>query len=218
MDWKRVLAYISGSVDQELLLRNEYLIAENRIVRKQIKGRLLLTDGERNSLAEIGKRLGRKALQQVANIVKPETILKWHRTMIARTFDGSRKRTSPGRPGTEGDLEALIVRLAKENRTWGYDRIAGALANLGYTVSDRAAGNILKRHGLAPAPERKKTRTGKEFIRTHRALLAATDFFTMEVWTAFGLKTFNIFFFMRISAREIHLAGITAHPNESGMT
>jgi putative transposase len=214
VDWKRLLAYISGSIDQELLLRNEYLVTENRILRNQLKGRLRLTDGERKTLAEIGTRLGKKALEEVANIVRPETILRWHRALIARKFDGSKKRTAPGRPGTEAALEALIVRLAKENRRWGYDRIVGALANLGYRVSDQTVGNILKRHGLAPAPERAKTTAWKDFIRTHRDLLAATDFFTAEVWTACGLTTYYILFFIRISTREIHVAGITPHPNQ----
>ncbi len=74
MDWKKLLAYISGSVDEQLLLRNEYLVTENRVLRAQIEGRLKLTDAERKTLAEIGKRLGKKALEEVASIVKPETI------------------------------------------------------------------------------------------------------------------------------------------------
>ena len=98
MDWKTMLAYISGSVDEELLLRNEYLVAENRILRNQIKGRLRLTDGERRTLAEIGKRLGKQALEVVANIVKPETLLGWHRRLVAKKFDGSKNRQYPGRP------------------------------------------------------------------------------------------------------------------------
>ncbi len=95
MDWKRLLAYISGSVDDALLLRNEYLVTENRILRAQIKGRLKLTDGERKTLAEIGKKLGKKALEEVVNIVKPETILAWHRRLVAKKFDGSKKRKYP---------------------------------------------------------------------------------------------------------------------------
>ncbi len=218
MGWKRLLAYISGSVEEELLLRNEYLVTENRILRNQLKGRPQLTDGERKALAEIGKRLGKTALNEIANIVKPETILAWHRRLIAKKFDGSKKRAYPGRPGTEADVEELIVRLAKENKSWGYDRIAGALANLGYTISDRTVGSILKRHGLAPAPERKRTTTWKDFIRTHWDLLVATDFFTAEVWTARGLATYYILFFIRLSTREIYVAGITPHPNQRWMT
>jgi putative transposase len=136
MDWKTLLACITGSVDQELLLRNEYLMTENRMLRQQIKGRVHLTDAERRNLAEIGKQLGKKALEGVAHIVKPDTILGWHRTLVAQKFDGSHQRKAPGRPRIDQELEALVVRMAKENRSWGYDRIVGALANLSYTISD----------------------------------------------------------------------------------
>ena len=109
MDWKTLLAYITGSVDQELLLRNEFLVTQNRILKNQIKGRLHLTDLERISLAEIGKRLGRRALEEVAQMVRPETILGWHRKLIARKFDGS-KRGSVGRPATGQTIEALVIK------------------------------------------------------------------------------------------------------------
>src|SRR2546425_7363173 len=183
MDWKQLLAYITGTVDQELLLRNEYLVTENRILRNQIRGRVRLTDGERRMLAEMGQTLGKEALKDVANIVKPDTILGWHRKLVAQKFDGSTQRKAPGRPTIDKEVEDLVVRLAQENRSWGYDRIVGALTNLGYTLSDQTVGNILKRHGLPPAPERKTTTTWKEFIRTHLDVLVATDFFTAEVWT-----------------------------------
>src|SRR5256885_8071582 len=153
MDWKRLLAYITGSVDQELLLRNEYLVTENRLLRQQITGRIRLSDAERKTLAEIGKKLGKQALAEVATIVTPDTILAWHRKLVAQKFDGSKQRKPPGRPTIDEEIEALVVRMARENRSWGYDRIVGALANLGHTVSDQTVGNILKRHGLPPAPE-----------------------------------------------------------------
>ena len=100
MNWRRMLAYITGTVDQELLLRNEYPDAENKVLRAQIKGRLRFTDPERRSLAEIARRVGRKALDEVATVVTPETLLAWHRKLIARKFDGSKNRRSPGRPRT----------------------------------------------------------------------------------------------------------------------
>ena len=131
MSWKTLLASITGTVDQELLLRNEYLVTENRILRSQIKGRLRLSDGERKALAEIGQKLGKQALKEVATIVKPDTMLGWHRQLVAQKFDGSRQRKPPGRPTIDQELEALVVRMARENRSWGYDRIVGALANLG---------------------------------------------------------------------------------------
>src|SRR4029434_1941763 len=107
MDWKTLLAYISGSVDEELLLRNEYLAAENRILRDQIKGRVQLTDTERQTLAKIGKTLGKTALEDFAHIVKPDTILAWQRKLAADKFDGSSQRQAPGRPRVEKELENL---------------------------------------------------------------------------------------------------------------
>ena len=116
MNWKQLLAYITGTVDQALLLRNEYLVTENRILRNQISGRLRLTDGERKALAEIGQKLGKQVLKDVATIVKPDTILGWHRKLVAQKFDGSQQRKAPGRPRIDPELEALIVRIAQENR------------------------------------------------------------------------------------------------------
>jgi transposase InsO family protein len=217
MDWKHLLAYITGTVDQELLLRNEYLVTENRILRHQIKGRVRLNDGERKALAVIGQKLGKQALKEVAQIVKPETILGWQRKLVAQKFDGSPQRKAPGRPRIDPELETLIVRMAQANRSWGYDRIVGALANLGLTVSAQTVGNVLKRHGIAPAPERKTTTTWKEFIRTHMEVLVATDFFTAEVWTLGGLVTYYVLFFIHLGSRQVHVAGVTPHPHEAWM-
>ena len=109
---KWLLAYVTGSINQELLVRNEYLIAENHILRSQIKGRLRLSDGERATLAEIAKRLGRKALQEIACIAKPDTILVWYRKLVAQKFDGSKERRWAGRPRVEAAVEELVVTVA----------------------------------------------------------------------------------------------------------
>jgi putative transposase len=121
MDWKQLLAYITGSVEEELLLRIEYLAAENRILRDQITGRLRLTDAERKTLAAIGKKLSKQAREEVASIVKPDTILAWHRKLVAQKFDGSAHRKSLGRPRVDPEFEELVLRMARENRSWGYD-------------------------------------------------------------------------------------------------
>jgi hypothetical protein len=165
--WARLLAYVTGLINQELLLKNEYLAAENRILRAHLSSQLRLSDPERSTLGEIGKRLGRKALAQVACVAKSDTILAWYRRLIAKKFDGSKHRRYPGRPPIEPKLEALIVQMARENSGWGYDRIVGALANLGYTVSDQTVENVLRRHGIAPAPKRSQNTTWKEFIQSH---------------------------------------------------
>jgi transposase InsO family protein len=217
MDWAHILAYVTGMVDQELLARNEYLAAENRILKAQLKGRLQLSDTDRATLGEIGHRLGRKALAEVATVARPDTILAWYRKLVARKFNGSQARRGPGRPRISREVEQLIVRLAAENRDWGYDRIVGALANLGYEVSDQTVGNVLRRHGLPPAPERKRTTTWPGFIRTHLALLAGTDFFTAEVLTLRGLITYYVLFFIHLESRRVVIAGVTVHPDEPWM-
>ena len=130
MDLARILAYVTGTVDQELLTRNEYLAAENRILKAQLKGRLKLSDAERATLGEIGHRVGRKVLAEIATVARPDTILAWYRKLVACKFDGSH-RHGPGRPRIKREVEQLIVRMAGENRDWGYDQIAGVLANLG---------------------------------------------------------------------------------------
>src|SRR5262245_28119366 len=131
MDWARILAYVTGTVDQELLARNEYLPAENRILKAQLKGRLKLSDAERATLGEIGHRLGRKVLAEVATVARPDTILAWHRKLVASKFDGSKARRGPGRPRITREVEQLIVRMASENWDWGYDRIVGGAGQSG---------------------------------------------------------------------------------------
>jgi transposase InsO family protein len=107
--------------------------------------------------------------------------------------------------------------VASENRDWGYGRIPGALANLGYEISDQTVGNVMQRHGLPPAPERKRTATWAAFIRTHQALLAGTDFFTAEVLTLRGLVTYYVLFFIHLESRRVDIAGITVRPDERWM-
>jgi transposase InsO family protein len=209
MDWRRLLAYVGGGVEEEILARNEYLVAENRVLRARLQGRLRLNDGERRTLAELGKRLGRKALRDVATIVSPETILRWHRRLVAQKWDGSRERRSLGRPRVREEVESLVVRLARENRTWGYKRIAGALANVGHTLSAQTVANILKRVGLPPGPTRRRETTWKQFLRTQRAVIKATDFFTAEVWTPVGLVTYYVLFFIDLGTRRVELGGVT---------
>jgi len=217
MIWARMLAYITGSVDQELLLRNEYLSAENRIRRAKIKNRLLLSDSEKATLAEIAHRLGRKALADVAATAKPDTLLGWYRKLIAKKFDGSKFRKVCGRPRVDEEIERLVVRMARENPSWGYDRIVGAMTNLGHKVSDQTVGNILKRHDIPPAPKRKQTTSWKDFIRAHMAVMVGTDFFTVEVLTLKGLKTYYVLFFIHLESRRICLAGVTRHPDQEWM-
>jgi hypothetical protein len=119
MNWARVLAYVTGTVDQELLLRNEYLATENRILKAQLKGRLRLSDAERATLGEIAHRLGRKVLGEVANVARPDTILAWYRKLVARKFDGSKARRGPGRPRTAVSRKVSGTKIFWETKEFG---------------------------------------------------------------------------------------------------
>jgi len=129
-----LILMVAGWLNRQQVAVVEYLVAENRVLREQREGkRLRLTDAQRRRLAVKGKAIGRKALGEVASIVTPDTILRWHRELVARKYDGSKERGS-GRPRTAEVIVELIVRMAEENPGWGYTRIRGALGNLGYEV------------------------------------------------------------------------------------
>jgi transposase InsO family protein len=195
----------------------EFVLEENRVYRALLE-RLApgwrLQDGERKALAEKGRPLG-KLLTQVITLVQPETLLRWHRRLVARKWGFSTRRArGVGRPPVDAAVEKLVVQMAEENPGWGYDRIAGALANLGHQGSDQTVGNILRRHGLGPAPERRRQTTWAQFIRRHKDVLWATDFFTAEVWSATGLVTGYVLFFIHVQTRKLVLGGLTAAPHE----
>ena len=194
----------------------EYLVEENRVLRQQIGARrLLFTDDQRRRLAVKAKKLGRKVLAEVATLVTPETLLAWHRKLIAGKYDGSGSRM-PGRPPTRAEIRRLVIRIAEENRGWGYLRIQGSLANVGHRVARTTIANILKRHGIAPAPERIKQTTWKEFLKRHWDQIIATDFFTVEVWTCSGLSRFVGLFFMDVSRGKCRSVESRTSPTDCG--
>ncbi|HEY6388846.1 MAG TPA: integrase core domain-containing protein [Candidatus Acidoferrum sp.] len=126
---------------------------------------------------------------------------------LPQKYDGRSKR-GPGRPRTAGEIEALVLRMADENRDWSYRRIQGALSNLGHNIARSTIADILQRHGLEPAPERSRKTTWKEFLRRHWELIVAADFFTVEVWTRRGLQRFTVLFFIELSTPKVELGGI----------
>ena len=151
----------------------DYLQEENRILREQLGDkRLRLTDDQRRRLAVKAKKLGRKALAALDTLFTPNTLLGWHRKLVARKYDGCQRR-SPGRPRVMGQIRELIVKFAEENGTWGYTRIRGALANLGHRVGRSTIARTLKEHGMEPAPERCKKTSWRQFLEAHWEVLAA---------------------------------------------
>jgi putative transposase len=217
---------IDGSVLQLLLLavtgwldRREremiaYLIEDNRLLRQQIgRRRLRLTDDDRRRLAVRAYRLGRKVLRDVATIVTPDTLLRWHRQLVARKWTYTRR--APSRGGVLAEIRHLVVRMAGENPTWGYTRIQGALKNLGHQVGRSTVARILKASGLPPAPNRPTS--WQTFLPAHWGAIVGADFFTTEVWTWQGLVTFYTVFVIDLATRRVHVLGITPHPDEAFM-
>jgi putative transposase len=194
----------------------DYLIEENRVLKEQVEGnRLRFTDEQRIQLAVKAKALGRQLLGEIATIVTPDTLLAWHRKLIAKKWTYARKGV--GRPRLAQEITHLVLRIAGENTSWGYDRIQGALANLGRIIAPNTVKNILKKNGIEPAPERKKHTSWKNFLKTHWDVMAATDFFAVEVWTPRGLKTYYVLFIIHLSTRSAHIAGVTKAPNGAFM-
>ena len=205
-------------MNQQQQLALDYLREENRILKEQLgEKRLRLNDDQRRRLASKAKRVGHRLLAQVATIVTPETLLAWHRKLIAQKYDGTAHR-APGRPRAAGEIEALVVRLAQENREWGYRRIEGALSNLGHELARSTIAQILKRHGIEPSPERSRKTTWTEFLSRHWELIVATDFFTVEVWTRRGLQRYMVLFFIELSTRQVEIAGIAQVANRLWMS
>jgi putative transposase len=189
-----------------------YLREENRVLKAQLRHRRLrLTNNDRRRLAVFGQRLGRRVLAQVATIVTPDTILRWHRHLIARKWTFSQRR--PGRPSVLPEIRRLVLRMATENPQWGYTRIQGALKNLHHRVARSTIATILKAHGIPPSGER--PRSWQAFLRAHWNAVVAADFFTTEVWTVRGLVTYYTRFVIELRSRRVSIVGSTPHPDEA---
>jgi putative transposase len=207
-----IVASLFGWLEREQRDVIEFLRAENRILKTQLHGRRMrLSDDERRRLAVIGYRLGRRILAEVATIVTPDTILRWHRALIARKWTCTTSR--PGRPGVQVEIRRLAVRMAADNPSWGYTRIQGALKNLGHRVARSTIAKILREQGIPPSRERPMT--WRTFLRAHWHALFAADFFTTEVWTVRGLVTYYTLFVIELHSRQVHLLGSTPHPDEA---
>jgi len=207
-----LLAVLFGWLEREQREVIAFLREENRALKAQLTGRRLrLNDVQRRRLAVLGQRLGRDVLRDVATLVTPDTILRWHRELIVRKWTYTRQR--PGRPGVLTEIRRLVVRMATENPSWGYTRIQGALKNVGHRVARSTIAAILKAEGIPPSRERPTT--WRTFLRAHWPALVAADFFTTEVWTARGLVTYYTMFIIELQSRQVYVAGSTRYPDEA---
>jgi putative transposase len=214
-----LIAMVAGWIHRHQQHVITYLKEENRVLKAKLPGGCLrLSDTERRALAALAYPLGRQQLKDTATIATPDTLLRWYKRLIADKFDGSKKRKRPGRPRVPEEVEELVLRMAEENPTWGYRRIQGALANLGHSIDKITVLNILRRHHLDPAPKRREAgMSWSQFLKMHWEVLAATDFFTVEVATWHGLVTYYVLVVMELSTRQVHIAGITPHPTAAFM-
>jgi transposase InsO family protein len=191
----------------------DYLKEENRILKSKLAGnRISFSDAEPRRLATRAKALGRKVLSHIDTLVTPDTLLRWHRALVAQKWNFVHRRR-PGRPSTKAEIVALIVRFAQANPSWVYTRIKGALSNVGHQVSRGTITNILEANGIDTAPLRGKRTQWSTFLKAHWKILVASDFFTLEVWRLRGLTTYHVWFFLDLSTRSIRIAGITANPD-----
>jgi transposase InsO family protein len=209
-----LLLYITGWLDRREREALAYLVEENRLLRRQLGGRRLrFTDDDRRRLAMRAHRIGRAALRDLATVVTPDTLLRWHRQLVARKWTYRTK--GPGRRGVLAEIRQLVVRMAEDNPTWGYTRIQGALKNVGRQVGRSTIARILKAHGLLPAPQRPTS--WQTFLRGHWGAIAGADFFTTDVWTWRGLVTFYTVFAIDLASRRVQVLGMTPHPDEAFM-
>ena len=216
-----VSAGIACWLARQAAARIEYLKAENRALRDRLgRRRMIFTDAERRTLAKLAKEVGRKALSNLDPIVTPATLLRWHRELVAKKWTFLERRR-PGRPGTKVDIEQLIVRVATDNPSWGYTRIQGALSNLDIQVGRGTIRRILRDHLrdhlIEPAPSRGRRISWSTFLKAHWRGLAASDFFTVEVWSWTGLLTFYVLFVIDLSTRRATVCGTTTNPNDAWM-
>jgi len=210
-----LLMAVSGWVCRHQLIVIEFLQAENQLLKERLRGkRIRFTDAERALLARKAKAVGREALLKLDTIVSPDTLLRWHRRLVAQKWNFVHRR-GPGRPAIMREIAELIVRMAQENPTWGYTRIQGALANLRHKVGRGTVANVLNRNGIEPAPERSKRTRWSMFLKAHWKMFAASDFLTVEVWTGRGLVTYYLLFVISLADRVVRVLGVTVKPDEA---
>jgi transposase len=178
-----MLCVLSEYVRREQEKQIEYLQVESRILREKIGGsRVLLSDDQRRRLAVKGKALGRRQLGEVAIIAQADTVLRWHRELIEKPEQRSNPRHATGRPRIDQEVVALVLRMARENESWGYKRIQGQLSNVGFRIGKSSVANILKAHGIEPAPTRRQTTSWTTFLKSHFDVFQESILDTLTLW------------------------------------
>ena len=207
------LMMLAGWINRQQQHMIDYLQEENKILKHELlkatgKKRILLNDKQRRRLAILAKKLGRGVLSQICTAFSPDTLLLWHRKLVAQKYDGSKNRGKGGRPRISDYLRQLIIDMAKDNKHLGGKTLHGYLKYLGIKVSPSTINRILREHGIEPNPDRPEKTTWNEFIKAHWDSLSAIDFFTKEVWTMKGLVKYMVLVVIDYKTRKVEIAGI----------
>ncbi len=212
-----IAATILARQNKAMIAEIAYLRAEIAYLHEHLPAgtTLRFTDRWRKRLARAAAGVGWKRLAEVATVAKAATIRSWHRLMLKGKLGVTRAKT--GRPRVSDEIEALVIRMATENPTWGQERIEGELEKLEIRLSPRTIGAILDRHGVKPAPERGTDSTWKRFVTDHMDALVATDFFSVDVVGWLGKKTYDVLFAIHLGTRRVEILGVTEHSDEAYM-
>ncbi len=211
--WTMLVAMLAGWINQQQQEVINYLKEENKILCDELlkatgKKRIILNDSQRRRLAVLAKKLGRKALSDICCAFSPDTILMWHRKLVARKYDGSKNRGKGGRPRISDYLKQLIIKMAKDNKHLGCRKLHGYLKYLGLKVSPSTISRVLREYGIEPCPNRPERTTWNEFIKAHWDSLSAIDFFTKEIYTTRGLVRYMVLVVIDYKTRKVEIAGI----------
>ena len=220
MTWKPLTFFavaLAGWMNRQQQDAIEYLRTENRILREKLgHKRIILNESQKRRLATAAMKLGRDLLRQCGTLFSPDTLIRWHRWLVARKYDGSSK-CGP-KPKKANSVRKLVLRMAKQNPSWGYGHIHGELKGLGYDVSWQTVRRIMLEHGLLPDPDKPYKTTWKTFLQSHWNSICACDFFTVEAWSLKGLTRYLVFFVIELATRKVEIVGIHADPCEMQMT
>lgn len=215
--WQFIMVALAGWMNRQQQEVIEYLKEENRVLREKLgHKRIILNDDQRRRLAARAAKLGKDLLAQVGTLFSPETLLTWHRKLIAAKYNGQRGKRGP-EAKKANSIRKLVLDMCKENPSWGYGRIYGELRKLGYDVHWQTVRRVMLDAGLLPDPERPYKTSWKTFIQAHWEIIAACDFFTVEALGLKGLQRYLIFFVIDVASRRVEIAGIHEQPCETEM-
>ena len=217
--WQFIMVALAGWMNRQQQEVIEYLREENRVLLEKLgHKRIILNDAQKRRLATAAMKIGKDLLRQFGTLFSPETLIKWHRALVARKFDGSGRRGKRGPVPTKANMiRDLVLKMAADNPDWGYGHIHGELRELGYKVSWQTVRRVMQEHGLLDDPLGPKRMSWKTFIQSHFECIAACDFFTIEAWGVKGLTSYLVFFVIDIASRKVEIAGIHAGPCETQM-